>query len=176
MIYRGLILVLGIVLCCIVLFAVSRVFKPNARVYRSGCVRVVGVPRGQSTDYNTVYIGFEGRPYDGSVLFDLLLADGTILSFPDVKHEILRSRSDVVRDPNEFKDIWGSRAEEFLLPEARIIVSANSVRQVVLGAEWKAQAQIRTSMTNRWYALPLSDQDVVDLFGQAEDISDHLWN
>lgn len=168
-----------IVISAVVIFAVCLIvggyviFSPNARVYIRGPVLAdAKLDPLRRAEYTWLQIGSDKVPYDGGFAFDVQLADGHVLTFPEIDVDLVRTLAYDTSNPNEYSMDWPLGATRYYLPGVNIIMVDDSAISIRLRVPSKAM--IRTSRVRQWYSLPLTEREVIELFGRPERIGNEL--
>ena len=165
------------ILTAIVFWPVLKViqfFQPNSRMYFKGCIEATAILDGSDAEYVHLEIGRAGYEYAGNPKLELKFPDGAILTFPEVDLPELNRLSYSNRESTEFTDIH-PLAKEYLLPGCSVVIFEQKIVQVILyGFEDSGDVFIRTDMSKDWHAMPMSDDDLIELFGEPDRIKDDL--
>lgn len=154
------------------LWSAGRLFGPNIRMYSKGCITATARLDGHTASYVHLEIGSRKAIYNRLPGFEVELENSTILAFPQTFLADFKTLAYKNRPATEFLEL-DSSAIQYVLGGCNIVFSKNRVIQVTLyGYEGVAKVRIRTAGSNGWRTMPLSDGDLVDLFGQP----DRLWD
>jgi len=165
------------ILTAIVFWPVWKViqfFQPNSRMYFKGCITASAILNGSDAKYVNLEIGRAGYEYAGNPKFELKFRDGTILIFPKVELRDLYRISNRDIEATEFVDNY-PLSKEYNLDGCSVVIAEGRVIQVnVFGFDDSDRVQIRTDRTKEWRSIRFSDDDLVDLFGEPDRITDDL--
>lgn len=151
------------------------VLRPNMRVYVKGCMRADASLREPLLDYDYVIIGKWDSPYKGDPRLEIRYEDGQILPFPNPDLELARALSHKERSTSKYTRAGFPDAQEIFLPASSIVISGDRVLEIELNTLWSEDhIQVRTPRTDEWRSMPLSEQDLFDLFGQPDHLFDQL--
>jgi len=155
-------------------YKVIQFFQPNSRMYFKGCITATAILDGSDAKYVDIEIGRAGYEYAGNPKFELKFRDGTILAFPEVDLTALHRIANRDREATEFIDMY-PLAKDYILPGCSVVIVEGRVIQVIIyGFDDSDRVQVRTDRTKEWRSILFSDEDLVDLFGEADRIKDDL--
>ncbi len=153
--------------------ALERLFLPNTRLYVKDNIYASGRIVDPVPIYGYIRIGGLDEEYDGSLHFEVKFPNDVILSFPNPDINIIETvLFDSERESNDFFYDWPEGAREIHLTGARIALLDEKLLQLCV---YSSDISIKTETSQNWCALPLTDQDLVMLFGEPDSISEY-WS
>lgn len=162
---------IGLIVVSVV--AIRQLTKPNFRMYFKQPIVATGVISGSSARFIDLQIGSSQTAYSGEPRFQLQFQDGSILAFPDPDFSVIEMLADSVGESAEFPlpDV-----RQYALPSCRVVCSSEAVLQVLIYSHARGdwQVTIKTDAVEDWMEFPLSDAELVALFGPADRVVDEF--
>lgn len=156
----------------------SSCITSNVREYIKGNVEASAqILSGGKIEYGYIRIGTPQNPLNQSNKIAVKLRDIILTLNPDLSPNHISQFSTSKHTLSEYSE-WGANAVEYYIGESSFIYSDNKLvsftaLRMRLSKE-KIIPEIGISETGRFYALPLNQQQIEDLFGKPDKIWDKM--
>ena len=161
-----------IFLICMTAVFISCSPRPNTRWFIKGNAKFWGNLNIKGNRiYNVLEIGDQKNFYNKEQFkFSLKCDENNIINSENIDVDDLKSIADRIVDPNKYDNIWPANSELIYINGCSFVVNENDVLnvQVEVRGNSKFAPIIGDISENRFFTFPLSEEQIIELFGKPD--------